>query len=292
MRNIISAVICAALICAGASAEIDILENGSADGINENSAFAISAEAAEVNASDTRSFSWYCAHRDDGKQPECDPEMRFIEEYNGYYVDKAHSEPDSDDKVIYLTFDAGYENGNVEKILDVLKEENVQGAFFILENLIKQNTDLVKRMAEEGHLVCNHTARHRDMSKVSDIDTFKSELEALESIYKEYTGLDMAKVYRPPEGKFSKANLSMANELNYKTVMWSFAYADWDNEKQPDPEKAKAKVLAGTHNGEILLLHPTSAVNAEIMGDLIREWKSMGYRFGSLDELQSTANNS
>ncbi len=227
-------------------------------------------------------YSWYCAHQKDGKIPPIPSEMSFIEDHGGYFLDRNAKE---DDRVIYLTFDAGYENGNVEKILDVLKAEEVPGAFFILDNLIKTNTDLVKRMAEEGHLVCNHTAKHRDMSAVTDKEEFAAELRKLEEIYKEYTGYDMAKFYRPPEGKFSETNMIHADELGYKTVFWSFAYADWDNNKQMSPEKAMDKVFSGTHNGEILLLHPTSATNAAILPELIRAWKGMGYRFGSLDEL-------
>lgn len=227
-------------------------------------------------------YSWYCPHRKDGKAPDIPSEMSFIEEHGGYFLDRNAKE---EDRVIYLTFDAGYENGNVEKILDVLKEENVPGAFFILDNLITTNTDLVKRMAEEGHLVCNHTAKHRDMSQVTSKEEFAAELAKLETIYKENTGYDMAKFYRPPEGKFSETNMIHADELGYKTVFWSFAYADWDNNKQMAPEKAVEKVISGTHNGEILLLHPTSATNAAILPELIRTWKGMGYRFGSLDEL-------
>lgn len=238
-----------------------------------------------VSSEGGRSFSWYCAHRKDGKQPECDPEMRFIEDYGGFYIDRSHSDSDADDKVIYLTFDAGYENGNVAKILDVLKEENVPGAFFILENIITHDTDLVKRMAEEGHTVCNHTAKHRDMSTVKDAAEFSEEMQRLEKVYNEYTGLEMAKYYRPPEGRFSENSIRFAEEAGYNTIMWSFAYADWDNNGQMSPESAKKKILEGTHNGMVILLHPTSATNASIMKDLITEWKNMGYRFGTMEEL-------
>ncbi len=229
-------------------------------------------------------YSWYCPHQKNGAVPIIPSEMSFIEDHGGYFLDHTAKE---DDKVIYLTFDVGYANENVEKILDALKEENVPGAFFILEHLITANTDLVKRMAEEGHLVCNHTPRHRDMSLVTDKTTFGEELAKLEAIYKEATGYDMAKYYRPPEGRFNETNLIHAEELGYKTVFWSFAYADWDNEKQMPSARALEKVLDGTHNGEVLLLHPTSTTNAEILPELIRRWKSMGYRFGTLDELVS-----
>lgn len=233
-------------------------------------------EAAETMAETAQ--NWYCKHTTDGTRPPIPPEMSYITDHGGYFLG-------NDEKVIYLTFDAGYENGNIEKILDTLKAEEVPAAFFVLENLVERNTDLVKRMAEEGHTVCNHTAKHKDMTKVTSKEDFAAELTAMENIYKEKTGCDMAKYYRPPEGKLSEQNLAWADELGYKTIMWSYAYADWDNDKQMSPEKATAKLLEGTHNGEVLLLHPTSSTNAQILGDLIKEWKSMGYRFGTLDEL-------
>ncbi len=231
---------------------------------------------------DTTVKNWSVCREKNHKQPALTSDMNFILDYNGYYLDKNASD---DDKVIYLTFDAGYENGNIEKILDTMKKHNVNGAFFVLENLIIRNTDLVKRMADEGHIVCNHTARHKDMTKVTNIDDFRNELEKLESIYKEYTGFEMAKYYRPPEGKFSSQNLSFANELGYKTIFWSFAYADWDNNKQPDQETAIKKITDNTHNGMVVLLHPTSATNAAILDRLLTYWKNENYRFGTLDEL-------
>ena len=223
------------------------------------------------------SYSWYFKRTDDGSRPPVPPEMAFVTEHGGVFLG-------DDEPVIYLTFDAGYENGNVEKILDVLKEENVPAAFFVLENLVTRNTDLVKRMAEEGHLVCNHTARHGDMSAASK-EEFIRELETMERVCREMTGSEIARYYRPPEGKFSRDNLMWAEEMGYRTVFWSCAYADWDNGRQMEPDAAKEKLLSGTHNGEVLLLHPTSSTNAAILADLIRAWRDMGYRFGTLDEL-------
>ena len=230
------------------------------------------------------SLSWYCVRNKEHKQPRADANMSFIENYGGYYVDKKHGDGD-DDKVIYLTFDAGYENGNVAKILDVLKEQNVPAAFFVLDNLITQNKALIMRMLGEGHLVCNHTSKHLDVTKCKNIDEFKRELESLENVFKEVTGKEMPKYFRPPEGKFSEKSMQYASELGYKTIFWSFAYADWDNGAQPPLDVAKEKILANVHNGEIMLLHPTSATNAAILADVIRELKAQGYRFGTLDEL-------
>ena len=230
----------------------------------------------------TDGFSWYCKNNDEGRQPELPAEFSFIRENGGYYLNE---KAEDDNKVIYLTFDAGYENGNVEKILDVLKKHNVPAAFFILGNLITRNTDLVRRMVDEGHLVCNHTNRHHDMSRVKDQEAFQRELESLVEIMRETCGAEIAPFYRPPEGRFSEANLAWANEMGYKTIFWSYAYADWDNNKQMSEEKALNKLLTHTHNGEVLLLHPTSATNAAILDEYLTRLEEIGYSFGTLYEL-------
>ncbi len=229
-------------------------------------------------------YGWYCVRNKEHRQPIADESLRWVEEYHGYYLDHAHNDQ-SEEKVIYLTFDAGYENGNVAKILDVLKAENVPAAFFVLDHLIEKDTALVCRMSEDGHIVANHTAKHRDITKFESKEALQAELSALETLYREKTGREMLKVFRPPEGKFSRQSMAWLSELGYKTIFWSIAYADWDNAKQPSPEYAKAKILDHMHNGAIILLHPTSATNAAILGDVITECRALGYRFGTLDEL-------
>ena len=235
-------------------------------------------------ASNGSGYSWYCVRNKEHLQPVADANMRFIEDYGGFYVDKNHSDADKE-KVIYLTFDAGYENGNVEKILNVLKEKQVSAAFFVLQNIITKNQDLILRMIDEGHLVCNHTSKHLDVTGCKTVDELGEELRSLEETYKNATGMDMPKYFRPPEGRFSEQSMKFADELGYKTIFWSFAYADWDNSSQPSCEVAKEKILSNLHNGEIMLLHPTSATNAAILGDIIDEIRAQGYRFGTLDEL-------
>ncbi len=246
--------------------------------------FLVSIFVFSVSASEDTVFHWYCVRNSEHRQPIADANMRWIENYGGYYIDRAHGD-NAEEKVVYLTFDAGYENGNVEKILDVMKEENVVGAFFVLGHLIQKNPNLILRMAEEGHLVCNHTVRHKDMTKLDEEEAFSLEVKELEQMYQALTGKEMAKYYRPPEGTFDERSLRYASNLGYRTVFWSLAYADWDNAKQPNPEKAKALLLQYMHNGAVILLHPTSKTNAQILQDLIVTLKSQGYRFGSLDEL-------
>lgn len=224
--------------------------------------------------------SWFIKRN--GNLPPLPPsDYQTMKAYGAYYINDALKEGE---KRIYLTFDAGYENGNIEKLLDILDGEGIKGAFFVLDHLIIDNTDLVKRMAENGHLVCNHTKNHRNLS-LADREVITNDLTALEDIYREYTGYEMAKYFRFPEGKYSEHALKCVSEMGYKSIFWSFAYADWDNAKQPQPEKAIKKILDNTHNGAIILLHPTSRTNVEILPELIKSWRDMGYDFGTLDEL-------
>ncbi len=232
-------------------------------------AFQASADSAQ---------SWYCKRQKNHTRPCAEPSMTFIEDQNGFYIGN-----DPEEKVIYLTFDAGYENGNVERILDTLKKHEAEGAFFILENLIERNPDLVRRMKDEGHLICNHTAHHKDMTKLSESE-IEAEIRALETVYAEKIGGELAPFYRPPEGKFDKESLAVAKKLGYYTAFWSLAYADWDNNKQPDPAYAKQLLTDHLHNGAVILLHPTSKTNADILDSLLTEWKAAGYRIGSLNE--------
>ena len=228
--------------------------------------------------------SWYCVRNKDHKQPIVGSDLTWVENYGGYYIDHAHGD-DTEDKVVYLTFDAGYENGNVAKILDIMKEKQVTGAFFVLEHLVCENGELVSRMKNEGHLICNHTANHPDVTKLKDMEAFKKELQALEEVYRDKFGKEMSKYFRPPEGRFNRRSLEYAQKLGYKTIFWSFAYADWDNNSQMSVQAAKDKILGNIHNGAVILLHPTSDTNVAVLGDVIDVLKSQGYSFGSLDEL-------
>ena len=239
--------------------------------------------SVSVSATENKVYNWYCVRNAEHKQPHLDQPMKFIEQYDGYRIDKKHGD-DSQEKVVYLTFDAGYENGNVAKILDVLQEESVSDAFFVLGNLVTSNANLIKRMKEDGHLICNHTYTHKDITKLTK-EQFEGELKRLENAVLQCTGTPLDKYFRPPEGRFSQETMKFAQELGYKTIFWSFAYADWDNAKQPSTETAKQKILSNIHNGAVILLHPTSSTNAMILGDVIRELKSQGFRFGTLDEL-------
>ena len=225
--------------------------------------------------------SWGLSFRQEGAPPIGNAGKDQLRQYQAAYIGNVG------EKVLYLTFDAGYENGCTAKILDTLKEKQVPAAFFLVGNYIRRSPDLVRRMVAEGHTVGNHTMHHYDMSRLSDKAAFSKELTDLEALYKETVGQELPKYYRPPQGIYSEENLKMAQELGYKTLFWSLAYVDWNNDAQPTREAAFAKLLPRTHNGAVVLLHSTSKTNAEILGELIDKWKAMGYRFGTLEELFS-----
>ena len=223
--------------------------------------------------------SWGLSFRQEGSAPVGTAGMEQLRQYDAAYLG------DTREKVLYLTFDAGYENGCTEQVLDTLKKHQVRAAFFLVGNYIERNADLVRRMVEEGHIVGNHTMHHYDMSRLSGKETFSKELTDLEELFRQTTGKELPKFYRPPQGVYSQDNLKMAKELGYKTVFWSLAYVDWLNDKQPTREEAFRKLLPRTHNGAVVLLHSTSKTNAEILDDLLTQWENLGYRFGSLEEL-------
>ena len=225
------------------------------------------------------SENWGLGGYGDGTQPTGIASAEELKQYNAYYVG------DAGEKVIYLTFDAGYENGNTAPILDALKKHNAPATFFVVGHYLESAPDLVKRMVEEGHTVGNHTYHHLDMSKISDKSSFQKEMDDVAALYEEITGGKLAMYYRPPQGKYSAENLAMAKELGYQTFFWSLAYVDWIQDDQPSREEAFAKMTERIHPGAIVLLHSTSKTNGEIMDELLTKWEEMGYTFKPLSDL-------
>ena len=212
--------------------------------------------------------------------PECPKEATgLLSKYDAYYLG------DTNEKVVYLTFDEGYENGYTPKILDILRDEKVPAAFFVVKPYIVSNPEIIKRMSDEGHLVCNHSKNHLSMAQITDFEKFKSEITGVEDAYKELIGKDMPKYFRPPMGKFSEQSLKYTQDLGYSSIFWSFAYVDWYNDKQPTHEYAKDKIYTRTHPGAIVLLHPNSKTNTEILDEVITHWKEEGYSLKTLDYL-------
>lgn len=242
-------------------------------------AIAVTVAVTVFSGSSIQTGSWGLSFRQEGAAPIGNAGKDQLKQYDAAYLG------DPNKKVLYLTFDAGYENGCTETILDTLKAHEVKAAFFLVGNYIGKNADLVRRMAQEGHIVANHTMHHYDMSKLTDPSAFAKELQDLEAMYKQTTGQEMPKFYRPPQGIYSEENLKMAKDLGYKTVFWSLAYVDWNNDSQPTREEALQKLLPRTHPGAVVLLHSTSSTNAQILDELLTKWKEEGYRFGTVEEL-------
>ena len=241
--------------------------------------FAVVLALSQLASAVLPTGSWGLSFQQEGQTPIGPAAVDTLKNYDAAYVGNTK------EKVLYLTFDAGYENGCTAKILDTLKAQDVKAAFFLVGNYIEKNPDLVKRMVDEGHIVANHTMHHPDMSKISEKEAFSKELSDLENLFREVTGKEMPKYYRPPQGIYSEKNLQMAKDLGYKTVFWSLAYADWNNDAQPTKEQAFQKLLPRTHNGAVILLHSTSKTNGEILDDLLTHWKNAGYRFETIDTL-------
>lgn len=237
-----------------------------------------------VNAVASTTENWGLGFGEPGTQPTGNATPEELRKYNTYFIG------DSEDKVIYLTFDCGYENGNTEKILEALKKHDVKATFFVVGHFLETSSDLVKKMVEEGHTVGNHTYHHPDMSEIADVSAFQKEVEDVKSLYEEITDKEMVKFYRPPQGKYSESNLKMAKELGYYTFFWSLAYVDWDPDNQPTKEEAFEKLTGRIHPGAIVLLHNTSKTNGEILDELLTKWEEMGYHFGTLDELIAGSN--
>jgi len=223
--------------------------------------------------------SWGLSFPTPGSTPKGNETADYLRDFDSYFVGNP------DDKVIYLTFDGGYEAGYTDGILDVLRQHNVPAAFFLTGNTIRDNPELIHRMEAEDHIVANHTMSHPNMTKITDLEAFRAELEKSEELYKSITGKPMPKYYRPPEGKYSEGNLKMAKELGYKTIFWSLAYVDWNDNAQPSKDEAFSKLIPRIHPGAVILLHNTSKTNATIMEELILKYREMGYEFKSLDYL-------
>ena len=225
--------------------------------------------------------SWWFSRNNTHTPPSAQHDIA-IGKYDAYYLG------DTQSKTIYLTFDEGYENGYTEQILDVLKENDVQAAFFVTKSYIRDNPELIKRMAAEGHIVGNHSVTHPDMTKLTS-EQMAAEINDCAAYFKEVTGKEMPRFFRPPEGVYSIHSLEETQAQGYKTIFWSFAYADWDVNKQPGKEGAYNMVMNNYHNGSIMLLHAVSQSNTEALPDIIKSLKEKGYTFMSLEDLPEQA---
>lgn len=227
---------------------------------------------------DNTLYSWWFKRNDNHEQSGCQEDFD-ITQYDAHYTVPVS------EKKMYITFDCGYENGFTPGILDILKEEEVTAAFFVTQTFIRDNVDLVKRMKEEGHLVCNHTVTHPSMPSKS-VEDQQKEMLTCESYMKEATGYDMDLFFRPPKGEYSKRTLQIAKDLGYTTVFWSMAYLDYDVNNQPSKQHVIDHFSKYYHPGAIPLLHNVSSANHDALQQIIQDLKKEGYAFGSLYDLQ------
>ena len=262
-------VIVLAIICTIIIVLLAIIGNG------QKTQEAVKTSSGQVLSN--KKIGWGIKRNDNHEQPDLGSENKRLIEENG---DIAIGNKNY--KFVYLTFDQGYEAGYTSKILDVLKENNVSATFFITGHYLNTQPELVKRMIDEGHIIGNHTCNHPSMPDVDD-NKLKEEITKLHIAIYEKFGYEM-KYLRPPKGEYSQRTLALTKSLGYTTVMWSFAYDDWDENKQGREEYAKDKILSNLHNGEVMLLHATSKDNCNILDEVIKEIKSQGYEFKTLDE--------
>lgn len=222
--------------------------------------------------------NWGLGFGASGAQPTGTESADVMKKYDAYYVGQ------SEEKKIYLTFDCGYENGNTPAILKALKKHKAKATFFVVGHFLKENPDLVKQIVKGGHTIGNHTYNHPNIVGMGK-EKFYEEMSGVEELYKEITGKEMTKYYRPPQGKYDVENLKLAKERGYKTFFWSLAYVDWNVDAQPTKEEAFDKLLTRIHPGAVVLLHNTSKTNGEILDELLSKWEEMGYTFGKLGDI-------
>lgn len=228
---------------------------------------------------DTKKVEWGIRRIDNHEQPDLGSKnKKLIDESEDIAIGN------KEDKYVYLTFDEGYEAGYTSSILDTLKSNDVKAAFFITGHYLNTQPELVERMIKEGHIVGNHTVNHPSMPSLTE-EKLKEEVMKLHTAVYEKFNYEM-RYLRPPKGEFSQSTLWQTKQLGYTTVMWSFAYDDWDENKQGREEYGKDKILKNVHNGAVILLHANSKDNCNILDSVIKEIKNMGYEFKSLDEFK------
>lgn len=246
---------------------------------NKNVLTSTTINGIEIESLDNKKIGWGIKRNDNHEQPDVgNVNRKILDKYQGLYMGN------KEQKLVYLTFDLGYEAGYTPKILEVLKQNEVKATFFITAHYVNTQPDLVKQMIDEGHIIGNHTVNHKSMPSCS-LETIKKEVMDLHSAIYDKFGYEM-KFIRPPKGEYSERTVAYTNTLGYTSVMWSFGYDDWNEKKQGREEYGKKKILDNVHNGEIMLLHATSKDNANILDDVIKEIKNMGYEFRNIDQFE------
>lgn len=276
MKKIIFAVFAVLMLCSCASNNTEGLvrtENEKVSDVTTNA-----EGGTDYYAIDNKGFGWGFK-KNEGAKPDIPKEtVDMLSKYDAYYMDQREN------KVLYLTFDEGYENGYTGQILDTLKKCDVPAAFFVTGSYFDREQELIKRMVDEGHIVGNHTENHPNMHKLQDAEKMKEELKLLDDKFYAQFGERM-KYMRPPEGEYSERVLAAAKDAGYKTMFWSFAYKDWIKDANMGADYAFNSVTPYLHSGAIILLHAVSRDNADALEDIITYAREHGYEFKSLDDL-------
>lgn len=229
-----------------------------------------------LNSSVNATSGWGFKKNNQHQVPDIGTYAKEIEDL-AYYVG-------DEEKTIYLTFDVGYDNGNLSKILDTLQEENIKATFFVTGDFVNRFPELLKRISNEGHLIGNHTYNHKDITKLS-YGELERELDSLDEKVYEVTGKNIDYYFRPPEGKFDRRSLENVKKLGYETIFWSIAYVDWYKDKSFGKDYVMKNVIDNLHDGAICLMHSVSSDNANYLKDVINEIKNQGYSIKNLDSL-------
>jgi peptidoglycan-N-acetylmuramic acid deacetylase len=226
-----------------------------------------------------KKINWGTERKKNGVQPNLGTEnVKLIEKYGGIAIGN------NEDKNIYLTFDNGYEAGYTPQILDILKNCDVKATFFLTAQFFNEEEELVRQMIDDGHTLGNHTINHYSMPSIDD-EKIKEEIQNLHTAVFDKYGYEMT-YFRPPKGEFSERVLDIVQKMGYTTVMWSFAYDDWDEKRQNREDYGMKKIMENIHNGEVMLLHGTSKDNEYILERCIKDIESKGYTFKPLDEFK------
>ncbi len=273
MKKIILSIMCIALLAGCSATKNDTAQSTSDSTENTTNVAETTVEITGVN---TKNYSnekvvWGPGRAQNHARP-ADPValQKKYEKLGAHFIM-------NDEKFICLTFDEGYENGYTPAILDTLKEKGVKAVFFVTYDFVKDNPELIERMIDEGHIIGNHTYRHYTLDEVSEQEATE-EIAFLDNYMKDVFKYRMT-LFRFPKGEFSEKTLALADALGYKSIFWSFAYADWDTQNPADKNEAFKTITENTHNGEIMLLHAVSATNAEILPEVIDEVRNQGYQF-------------
>lgn len=230
-----------------------------------------------LSSVNTLAYGFGYSKNSNHEQPHIGKYLNEIKDTDSYYVGNKK------DKIVYLTFDAGYDNGVLDGILNVLKEKDVKSTFFVTGDFLERNSDLLKRIVNENHIIGNHTYNHKNITKISKLELI-NEISMFENKYTEIIGSNPIKFFRPPEGEFNKESLMTVKELGYKTFFWSIAYVDWNTNKQKGMEYAYNSVMNNIHNGAIILMHTVSKDNLMALPKIIDDLRSNGYIIKNLNE--------